>query len=146
MFRDEQMIRIRVLANSNSEYDQKIKREVVDIVKKEFGKILKNTTNIEEARGMINDNLDKISTEVDKYLIDNKVNYGFNVNFGLNYFPTKKYNNKEYKEGYYESVLVTLGKGEGENWWCILFPTVCLSKDNTKYESFLGNLLSKILK
>ena len=140
------MIRIRVLANSNSEYDQKIKGEVVNIVKEEFKKILKDTKNIDEAREKINENLEHISNEIDSFLTFNQVEYGSKVNFGLNYFPSKEYNKKTYNEGYYESVLVTLGTGNGDNWWCILFPTVCLNDENVKYESILKNIFEKILK
>ena len=144
--KNEDMIRIRVLANSNSEYDQKIKSEVVNIVKKEFKNILGNTKNIDDARTKINDNLDKINLAVDNFLTENKINYNSNVNFGLNYFPIKEYNGKTFEEGYYESVLITLGKGEGDNWWCILFPSVCLNDENNRYESLLMNIFEKILK
>ena len=144
--KNNQMIRIRVLANSNSEYDQKIKGEVVDIVKEEFKNILKNTKNIDEARIKINENLVQISDKVDRFLTINKINYKSKVNFGLNYFPPKESNGKTYKEGYYESVLVTLGSGKGDNWWCILFPSVCLNEENVKYKSLLKTIIDKILK
>ena len=142
--KNNETLRIRVLANSNSEYDQKVKSKVVEIVKKEFKDILGNANNIDEAREKINANLDQISNKVDTFLNNNKISYGSKVNFGLNYFPNKKYNGKSYSEGYYESVLITLGKGEGDNWWCILFPSVCLTEDNVKYESFLKNIFDKL--
>lgn len=144
--KNDDMLRIRVLANSNSDYDQKIKSDVVDIVKHEFNTILKGITNIEEARTKINDNLDNISNKIDNYLEENKINYNSTINFGLNYFPTKEYNGKKYSEGYYESVLVKLGSGEGENWWCILFPSVCLTDKDSKYESLIKNIFEKLFK
>ena len=144
--KNDEMIRIRVLANSNSEYDQKVKSEVVDIVKDEFKEILKDTKNINDARNKINANLDRISSKVDTFLTNSEIKYDSKVNFGLNYVPVKEYNKKRYEEGYYESVLITLGKGEGDNWWCILFPTVCLNDENVKYESFLKNIFEKILR
>ena len=146
IYKNEEMIRIRVLANSNSEYDQKVKQEVVDIVKDEFREILKNTKSIDDARSKIESNLKNISSKVDSFLLDNKVNYKSNINFGLNYFPAKEYNKKTFDEGYYESVLITLGNGEGDNWWCILFPTICLDGKDVKYESLLKNIFEKILK
>ena len=130
----EENIRIRVLANSNSEYDQKVKSEVVEIVKNEFQEILNDTKNIKEARTKIEVNLDKIESKVDDFLTENEIGYNSRINFGLNYFPPKEYNGKTYKEGYYESVLITLGNGEGDNWWCILFPSVCLTDKDVKYE------------
>ncbi len=67
---------------------------------------------------------------------------GYNVNFGFNYFPDKEFNGVVYDEGYYESVLVTLGKGEGDNWWCVLFPPLCLLEGQKVIKSNI-NFLSK---
>ena len=141
---NKDMIRIRVLANSNSEYDQNIKKEVVDILTDEFKDIMKDVKNINTARNEINKNLDKISLKINKYLISKNVNYDYKINFGLNYFPTKELNGTTYKEGYYESVLVTLGEGGGDNWWCILFPSICLTEENANYESIFKNIFEKI--
>ncbi len=142
-----EVLRIRVLANSNSEYDQRIKKEVVKIVQNEFKNILKDVKNINEAREQISSNLDNVSNKIDTFLTTNNVSYKSKSNFGLNYFPAKKYKGKNYSEGYYESVLITLGNGEGDNWWCILFPSVCLNgKENVKYKSFLETIVNKILK
>lgn len=141
---NSEMIRIRVLANSNDDYDQKVKGEIVDIVKREFGTIMSGTTNINDARNKISDNLDRISNKIDDYLSVNNVKYNFKINFGLNYFPPKQLNGKAYEEGYYESVLVTLGEGKGDNWWCVLFPSICLTEENAQYESFIKNIFDKI--
>lgn len=146
IFNNDETIRFRILANSNSNYDQKVKKEVVEILKSEFKSILNNTENINEAREKISNNIDRISNKVDTFLKDNQINYKSKVNFGLNYFPAKEYNGKTYSEGYYESVLITLGNGEGDNFWCILFPSVCLTDSTTKYESFIKNIFDKILR
>ena len=141
---NDDMIRIRVLANSNSEYDQNIKNEVVNILTEEFKEIMKDTSNINIARTKINENLDKISLKINDYLISNNVKYDYNINFGLNYFPPKEFKGKNYEEGYYESVLVTLGDGAGDNWWCILFPSICLTEENAEYDSIIKNIFEKI--
>ena len=77
------------------------------------------------------------------------VGLGYTINYGKNYFPEKKYKGITYSEGYYESVLVTLGSGEGENWWCVLFPPFCLieaeENDEVEYKFFLQELIEKIL-
>lgn len=145
IFNPKEMIRIRVLANSDSPYDQSVKQEVVSLVKTKFQSILRDASSISEARLKIEDNLENVLTAVDTYLLENEVDYKANINFGLNYFPVKEYNGENYDEGYYESVLITLGKGEGANWWCILFPSVCLNEESVKYESFLKNLFTRIL-
>lgn len=141
---NDDMIRIRVLANSNSEYDQNIKNEVVNILTEEFKEIMKDTSNINIARTKINENLDKISLKINDYLISNNVKYDYDINFGLNYFPPKEFKGKNYGEGYYESVLVTLGDGAGDNWWCILFPSICLTEENAEYNSIIKNIFEKI--
>ena len=74
----------------------------------------------------------------------------FTINFGNNYFPDKEYKEVLYEKGYYESLVVTLGKGEGDNWWCVLFPPLCLleAEDNNssdvEYQLFVVKMLEKI--
>ena len=119
-------IRIRVIANSNSEYDQEIKTKVKETLEYDMYNILKNTTDLEKARQLINVNLNKVENNIDKTLQKEKYELPFSVNFGLNYFPEKKFKGITYDEGYYESVVVTLGEGLGDNWWCVLFPPLCM--------------------
>lgn len=119
-------IRIRVIANSNSEYDQKIKVKVKETLEKDMYNILKNTTDLVEARRLINNNLNNVERNIDKTLQKESYKLPFSVNFGLNYFPKKEFKGIVYDEGYYESVVVTLGEGLGDNWWCVLFPPLCM--------------------
>ena len=119
-------IRIRVIANSNSEYDQKIKNKVKDTIEYDMYNILKNTTDLEEARNLISSNLDNVEKNIDKTLQEEEYKLPFKINFGLNYFPKKEFKGITYDEGYYESVVVTLGEGLGDNWWCVLFPPLCM--------------------
>ena len=67
----------------------------------------------------------------------------------MNYFPSKEYKGVKYEEGYYESLVITLGKGEGDNWWCVLFPPLCLieGEEDTEveYKSIVMEILDKYL-
>lgn len=119
-------IRIRVIANSNSDYDQEIKSKVKETLEYDMYNILKDTTDLAEARKMININLDKVEYDIYKTLQNEDYKLPFTINFGLNYFPKKEYKGITYDEGYYESVVVTLGEGLGDNWWCVLFPPLCM--------------------
>ena len=119
-------IRIRVIANSNSEYDQKIKNKVRETLEYDMYEILKKSTKLEEARELIKSNLENVENNIDETLRKEKYKLPFNVNFGLNYFPEKEFKGIKYKEGYYESLVVTLGEGLGDNWWCVLFPPLCM--------------------
>ena len=119
-------IRIRVIANSDSEYDQKIKYKVKDFIQIKMFNLLKNIKGSENARKVIKENLKNIKMDVSNTLLSENYNLDFEVNYGKNYFPEKKYKGITYKEGYYESLVITLGEGKGENWWCVLFPPLCL--------------------
>ena len=142
-------IRIRVIGNSDSEYDQEKKQEIRKEVQLYMQNLLKDAKNIEEARTIINDNLNNINKNIDSYLtqIDYKKNY--TINFGLNYFPEKEYKGIKYKEGLYESLLITLGEGKGKNWWCVLFPPICLLEaeetvtNEIEYKSFVKEIIEK---
>ena len=145
----EDAIRIRVVANSDSEYDQKIKQKVSNLLKSEMYYLLKDVNDVEKVRQIINDNLDKIDNNIYSLLKKENYNLGYTINYGENYFPEKNYKGITYSEGYYESILVTLGSGEGENWWCVLFPPFCLieaeESDEVEYKFFLQELIEKIL-
>lgn len=145
----EDMLRIRVLANSNSEHDQMIKTEISNNLKLKLYDLLKEEKSIDNARTIINDNIDTLRSDIEESLKDE--DYSYEINYGLNYFPEKEYNGKRYEEGEYESLLVTLGKGEGDNWWCILFPPFCLveaeeSEEDVEYSFFFKTIFDKILR
>ena len=143
----DDLIRIRVLANSNSDYDMKIKTNVSNKVKNLMGELLIDVDNVDTAREVIKDNIPKVDEIVKENMQD--VSYEYDINYGYNYFPEKEYNGKTYEAGEYESLLIKLGKGEGNNWWCILFPPFCLleaeESENIEYSFFLTELFDKIL-
>jgi len=145
----EDALRIRVIANSNSEYDQLIKNEVKENIQYKLYNLLKDTKGVEEARIVINNNLNYIDEEVNKTLKNNNYDLGYKINYGLNYFPSKEYKGVTYEEGYYESLVITLGSGEGDNWWCVLFPPLCLleaeESDDIEYTSYVKELIEKYM-
>ncbi len=140
-------IRVRVIANSNSDYDQEIKNKVKSNLQYKMYDLLKNTKGTEEAREVINDNLssidDIVTSTLKKYELDHQINYG------LNYFPSKEYKGVVYDEGYYESLVITIGAGKGDNWWCVLFPPLCLLEatdaTSVEYTSYVKELMDKYL-
>lgn len=140
-------VRIRIIPNSNSEYDQKVKGKVKDKLQITMYDLLKDAESSEEAREIIESNLDLVKKDVDSIL--GGVDYGYEVNYGYNYFPVKEYKGVKYEEGYYESLLVTLGKGEGDNWWCVLFPPLCLieadESDDVEYKSIVEEIVKKYI-
>ena len=135
-------IRFRVIANSDSEYDQELKLEVKNDVEKELYNIIGNSKNIDEARNKIANNLNKVDSILKKY------NVSYDISYGNNYFPEKEYKGIKYSEGNYESIVITLGNGLGHNWWCVLFPPLCLldeqnNIDNVEYEFYANKIINK---
>lgn len=139
----EDAIRFRIIANSNSIEDQKEKIEIRNELEPIIGDILTNSTTKEETKTEINNNLYKINHVIDKF------NTTYDVNYGLNFFPEKNYKGVTYKEGNYESLVITLGNGLGDNWWCVLFPPLCLLEanetnyDDITYTSYIQELINK---
>lgn len=145
----DESIRIRVIANSNNSKDQLIKNVVRNNIEKEVTNLLANVTNIDEARTLLEENIDLINECVEDVLEKNNYDVSYKVDFGYNLFPEKKYKGVVYEEGYYESVVVALGEGKGDNWWCVLFPPLCLMETSSsdleeiEYKSFIKEIIDK---
>ncbi|WP_100405727.1 stage II sporulation protein R [Bacillus solitudinis] len=118
-------IRLRILANSDSIKDQVLKREIRDEVNKAITKWVTDIADLEEAKVTIKNNLPRIETIVQEELAKQGLSQSFTVSFEDVQFPTKIYGNIVYPAGSYQAVLITLGEGNGENWWCVLFPPLC---------------------
>ena len=142
-------IRLRVIPNSNSTYDQDMKQKVKIYLKENVYTMFNDINNIEVAREKIKKELPNIEKNIDNIFIDNDYNMNFKVKYGMNYFPSKNYKGITYKEGYYESLIVEIGEAKGDNWWCVLFPTICMldnqNNDNVEYKVGVLELIKKIL-
>ncbi len=140
-------IRVRVIANSNSDYDQKMKMKVKEKVEDDMYGLLKNIKGVDRARKVINDNVSVVDKDINQLLKSNDYDIKYDVNFGYNYFPKKEFKGVTYKEGYYESLVVTLGEGKGDNWWCVLFPPLCMMEanesDKVEYTTFVKEMVDK---
>lgn len=142
----EESIRFRIIANSNEPLDQDIKMKI----KKDLEQILfektKNSKSKEETQKIILDNKVLIEETLDKY------NIQYSINYGENYFPDKEYRDVIYESGNYESLVISLGEAEGDNWWCIMYPPLCLLEsqedkyEDTEYKFYIQEILNKIIK
>ena len=120
-------IRFRVIANSNSSKDVIMKEKVVN----ELSSILfKENNSIDETRENIINNIKNIENKIDKVFINNDYDMDYNISYGNNYFPKKTYNNQTFDEGYYESLVIEIGESKGNNYWCVLYPPLCMVDDN----------------
>lgn len=146
----EAAIRVRVIANSNTIHDQSMKMKVKEYIEKSISPLLIDTESVEEARIIINNHLEQLNQEIEVLFADNNYNQDFLIHFGDNYFPEKDYKGVHYEAGAYESLVVTIGSGEGDNWWCVLFPPLCLLEANendtsdVEYQFFVTKMLEKI--
>ena len=140
-------IRVRIIANSNNEIDIKEKEKIKDEINKYVEKRLQNAKNISEARKIIIQNLNIITNIVEKTMKRDNYLQDFTVKFGNNYFPEKEFKGVKYKEGNYESLLISIGNGKGNNYWCVLYPPLCSinNKENNKYKLLVKEILNKYL-
>ena len=134
---EEEMIRFRIIANSNSETDQLVKRKVMKKIEKTLLNSKANTK--QEEKSYLLEQLPTFEEKIKEVI----GSHNFEINYGMNYFPEKKEKETIYPEGNYESLVITLGEGAGDNFWCILFPPLCLMDEDVEYKSFLKEALSK---
>ena len=141
-------IRFRVIANSNKEEDQTLKKKVVNNLNSEIRKLTFLDTSLEKSRTNIKNTIPEFSEIVKETLEKNQSKETFTIDYGMNYFPEKEYKGIVYEEGEYESLVITLGNGLGENFWCVLFPPLCLldseeEVEDVEYTSFVKELVEK---
>lgn len=121
----EEAIRLRILANSDSVQDQAIKRLIRDAIVEEVDGWVTVPASIEEAREQVEAHLPVFRELIAEILEKRGYDYEFKVELGSVEFPTKLYGSRVYPAGDYEALKVTLGSGQGQNWWCVLFPPLC---------------------
>lgn len=144
----KESIRFRVIASSNSKEDQSTKELVKEAVQEELYNSIKDSEDIEEARQITEAKLPEYRHLVEQALGEKENK--FTIDYGLNYFPEKMYNGIYYPSGRYESLVITLGEGQGDNWWCVLFPPLCLleatensNSEDIEYSFFFQEILEK---
>lgn len=121
----KELIRFHVIANSDREEDQRVKREIKDLVIKKVSTYLKKSQSIEETRNILQDKKKDIIDIAVEELKKNNMDYGAKAHLGEYSFPTKYYGNFSLPAGEYEAFRIVLGEGIGENWWCVMFPPLC---------------------
>lgn len=119
------ILRFHVLANSDSEVDQAIKEEVRDAVGNYLQPLLAESESLEETKEIINKNMDNIIAISQNTLGDAGFDYDVSACITTANFPEKTYGSYTFPKGEYEALQITLGEGEGYNWWCVLYPNMC---------------------
>lgn len=143
------VLRMHVVANSDSEEDQCLKLKVRDAVLeagKEYFDNSESAAQAEEKLIPVKDELEKVAQKV---VEENGYDYDVKVNIGNAYFPTKTYDGEvTLPAGEYEAVNVIIGSGQGHNWWCVMFPPMCLpaAESDTELDEVLSEREYEIVK
>lgn len=144
-------IRLHIRANSNSEYDQSIKYTVKDRVVEYLTPVSREITSKESMYSVLSDNLPKIKQVVDNELKKLGQSYKSNVKLTKEEFPTRTYQDVTLEGGIYDALIIELGTGSGDNWWCVAFPPLCFNgkengSDTVRYKSKIAEFFNNILK
>ena len=123
----DSVLRLHVLANSDTEEDQALKLKVRDAVLKESELLLSDTHTREEAINAVISNMERLEATALKVISDEGYDYPVRLELGEEEYPTRNYESFCFPSGSYMSLRILIGEGAGENWWCVLYPPMCLS-------------------
>ena len=121
----DSVFRLHVIANSDSEADQNLKYIVRDNVINYIREISKTATSKDEIIEIAQNNLDEIENIAMQTIYEHGYNYTVQVNIGNFAFPSKQYGDITLPPGYYDALKIEIGKADGQNWWCVMFPPLC---------------------
>lgn len=137
-------LRLHVRANSNLESDQNIKLCVRDEVIDYLTPLFQTVNSRNQAEKIVKDNSAKLKKEIDSFLKKNNYDYKCSVQIKDETFPTRKYKDLVLEEGVYRAIIITLGKGEGDNWWCVAYPPLCFTdEDDVTYKSKIWEIIKE---
>ena len=122
----DKVVRLHVLANSDSEEDQSVKLAVRDAILEVTVPLLQNCQTKEEAVQLLEENRTLLTETAQTVLREEGFDDSVSIEMGLEDYPTRTYDSLCFPAGEYISMRISLGEGEGQNWWCCLFPPLCL--------------------
>lgn len=123
----QNVLRLHIIANSDSDADQELKLKIRDEILAKTDGLFTDSENLEAAQSTVKDNLTAFEQIANKVIKDNGFNYLAQASFGISEFSTRYYDDFTLPAGEYQSLIITLGEGKGKNWWCVVYPTVCIS-------------------
>lgn len=129
----ENYLRIHIRANSNSDADQQVKYIVKDAVVDYLTPVISNCKTKEDFENALKQNLVNIQCIADEILAHNSFDYKSSASINNEYFPIRSYDNLTLENGFYDALIINLGSGSGDNWWCVVYPPLCFLNSNTDY-------------
>lgn len=124
-YTSDNLIRLHIVANSDSDEDQALKRRVRDALLQRMTPVFSRSATLDEARDGVLENLDEIRALAQEKVRESGFDYPVSVEFGVFPFPTRVYGDTVLPAGQYQALRVVVGDGKGQNWWCVLFPPLC---------------------
>ncbi|MCI7638361.1 MAG: stage II sporulation protein R [Clostridiales bacterium] len=132
---DQELIRLHVVANSDTEADQSIKLQVRDAIVASLSEGMADIGDVQAAKAYLRENLSKIEAIANNTLQAAGVDSRAVVTLCRETFDIRKYDTFTLPAGVYESLRVVIGEGQGHNWWCVAFPTLCMSATTEDFEA-----------
>lgn len=121
----DKVVRLHVLANSDSTEDQDLKLQVRDTVLERATELLEQSADRKEAEGLLRGNLLELERLAEKEIHSNGYDYSVTAELSNTNFPTRKYDGFTMPAGEYLALRIVIGEGKGQNWWCVVFPPLC---------------------
>lgn len=138
-------LRIHIRANSNEIEDQNVKYKVKEGVVDALIPILADVETFEEAKVIMEENFALIEATANNILKENGFTYTARASIDNEYFPTRVYDELTLEEGYYDALILRLGSGTGDNWWCLVYPAFCFtSSDNPNNVVYISKIWEMI--
>ena len=143
----DKVLRLHILANSDSLADQELKLKVRDEIIEKSGNFLNGATDKISAQNLTIDNLENFRRISQEVIQKQGFNYPVNVEVTNMYFPTRKYSDTTLPAGRYDALRILIGEGKGKNWWCVVFPQMCLgcAKNSATADNFLSDSEKNII-
>ena len=127
-------LRIHIRANSDSDCDQDIKESVKTAVVNYLTPYISSATNRDDALTTIENREGEVKKVVDSVLVRYGFCYKSTVSVKREQFPTRTYDGVTLPSGVYDALVIDLGNGEGNNWWCVVYPPLCFTSSSVDYE------------
>lgn len=127
---NDEYLRIHIRANSNSELDQSVKYAVRDAVVEAMVPILASCKSKQETEETLKKNFETLETVANKVLKENGFPYTCKARIACEEFPTRTYDGFTLEKGFYDALILDLGSGSGNNWWCVAYPPLCFLKSS----------------
>ena len=127
----DNVLRLHVLANSDSEEDQALKLKVRDALLESSSELFDACNTREEAIEKVNESIPNLEAIARSVIEAEGYTYSVSIELGEEVYPTRSYEGFCFPSGSYMSLRIIIGEGEGQNWWCVLFPPMCLSAAST---------------